>query len=814
MRVSSGFGIRGEQRGDRRGEPPSNRHAHHRHIGSCFLHRVELTSTYEGHRHEVASRLPRVPPPAHPRLRSLEAPRRGGLRPLALVVGLLLFVSGCGPGAGDSDSAPAPRGDSEPEPVATWERQRPEFAAIARRLTESHNPYLGTAQLTDLERRLSAPDLGSLGRSQLLWQLSFELLRCGRVDEALRAIHDSLDAWAVAGSPAQHAATLYSQQALVQLRRAEIENCVRRHNAECCLLPLRGAGVHSEREPAEAAAAALEAWAAHQPARLDVRWLRNLVAMALGEYPEGLDADVFIPTDTFASEVDVGRFVDVAPDLGVATFNHCGGVVVEDFDGDRQLDIVTSSFAPSAPLTFYAGGPGLSFEDASEASRANDQLGGLNLVGGDYDDDGDVDVLVLRGAWLFDDGQIRNSLLQNDGDGVFVDVTRAAGLAEPAAPSQAACWGDFDLDGDLDLYVGNESRLENTPAGTSYPSQLFINGGDGTFVDRARDAGVTNDRYTKGVTAGDYDDDGDLDLYVSNLEANRLYRNEGGLTFSDVAPALRVDEPRGRSFATWFFDYDNDGKLDIFVGAFAATIASVAADHLGQVDPALRPRLYRNVGDGGFQEATYAVGLVHAWAPMGANFGDLDNDGWLDIYLATGDPGYQTLMPNVMLRNDRGERFEDVTQSGGFGHLQKGHGVAFADFDDDGDQDVYNQLGGFYPGDAFHNALFRNPGHGRRFLHIRLVGTETNHFGLGARITVTFMEGGKERRVHRAVGSVSSFGGSPLRQEIGLGDATEIVEVAIDWPVSGARQILQDVPLDTQILVTEGDDSYQELPLR
>ena len=147
------------------------------------------------------------------------------------------------------------------------------------------------------------------------------------------------------------------------------------------------------------------------------------------------------------------------------------------------------------------------------------------------------------------------------------------------------------------------------------------------------------------------------------------------------------------------------------------------------------------------------MGLDHAYLPMGANFGDLDNDGFLDIYLTTGRPDFAALMPNVMLRNDRGQQFQDVTVSGGFGHLQKGHGVAFADLDNDGDQDIYHQLGGFFPGDRFHNALFLNPGHGHRFVCLSLRGTVGNSHGLGARITIHTDGPDGKRRIYREVGA-------------------------------------------------------------
>jgi hypothetical protein len=198
---------------------------------------------------------------------------------------------------------------------------------------------------------------------------------------------------------------------------------------------------------------------------------------------------------------------------------------------------------------------------------------------------------------------------------------------------------------------------------------------------------------------------------------------------------------------------------------------------------------------------------------MGANFGDLDEDGWLDIYLATGDPLFETLMPNAMLRNDEGRRFLDVTTAAGLGHLQKGHGVAFADIDQDGDEDIYHQLGGFYPSDQYSNALFMNPGHGHHFVYVKLVGTSSNREGYGARVTLQLETPSGPRQVHRAAGSVSSFGGSPSRLEIGLGDATAITALEVRWPVSGRRQVFNDVPLDGMIAVTEDSERWERLPL-
>ena len=259
-----------------------------------------------------------------------------------------------------------------------------------------------------------------------------------------------------------------------------------------------------------------------------------------------------------------------------------------------------------------------------------------------------------RGAWLFDWGRIRKSLLVNDG-GVFTDVTRAAGLAEPASPTQTGVFGDFDGDGWLDLYVGHESRAEFTKA-VQYPSQLYRNRQDGTFTNATAAAGVSNDRYAKAVAAGDMDNDGDLDLFVSNIGLNRLYRNKGDGTFRDVAERAGVTgkmlglDKAERHFASWFFDYDNDGGLDLWNAGYDATLADLASAALGEPETAVRPRLFHNRRDGTFEDRAVALGLDRAFLPMGSNFGDLDNDGWLDLYLGTGEPALQVLMPNKALK--------------------------------------------------------------------------------------------------------------------------------------------------------------------
>ncbi|MBK8975977.1 MAG: CRTAC1 family protein [Planctomycetes bacterium] len=747
-----------------------------------------------------------------------------------LSVSVTLAVVGLGSPAcsGDEpspDATPTARG-SIVEATESVE-PLPDLAEIGRMLVASDDPYLGRAQVPRLQaqRRLLDPnDLRTpILRVDLDLRLFEHALRLGEVDEALADMDVVMREAAAVPGLLRREPELYEWQGIGWLRKAEVVNCIGRHAPACCVFPFAGDGLHAEREPARRAVAAFLRYLELVPDDLGVQWLAHVAASACAE-PELVPERFRVPpppAGTDAAHV-VPRFVDRAPALGVDAFDLCGGAIVTDVDGDGFLDLISSTFDATAPMKLFRNHGDGTFEDRSAASGLARQLGGLNCIAADYDNDGDQDVLVLRGAWQMDRGRIRNSLLRNDGHGHFEDVTFAAGLATPARPTQTAVWADFDGDGDLDLYVGNESRREigPQPERGDYPSQLFRNDGDGTFTDVAARAGVTNDRYCKGVTVGDYDDDGDLDLYVSNVGANRLYRNDGELRFTDVAGELGVAEPTGRSFACWFFDYDNDGRLDLFVASYAATLAEVAGDLMRQAGRQVAtgggvPRLYRNVG-GRFVDVAREVGLDRVCLPMGAGFADVDGDGWLDIYLATGEPSFGMIAPNLLFRNDAGRRFVDVTTASGLGHLQKGHGVAFADVDHDGDVDLFHQLGGFYPGDAYFNALFENlgpaePVAARRFVELELEGRVSNRAAVGARVRVDVDTPAGPRSIHRAVGSVSSFGGAPLaRLDIGLGDATRIARIAVRWPAGGMQEVT-GAPLDAHLRIVEGVDGAEPL---
>lgn len=578
---------------------------------------------------------------------------------------------------------------------------------------------------------------------------------------------------------------------IAHLRRGEVDNCVKDRHASSCIFPIDLEGQHELASGSQTAVEHFLKFLELMPNDLEVKWLLNIAYMTLGKYPQGVPKQYLISPAVFESKEDIGRFRDVANQAGVDTFGQAGGAVMDDFDNDGFLDLVTSSLNPCEPLQFFHNQGNGKFSNRTASAKLSEQLGGLNLNQADYNNDGWLDLYVLRGGW---DVPMRNSLLKNNGDGTFSDVTEEANLARPATATQTAAWADFDNDGNLDLFVANENA----------PCQLFRNNGNGRFTDVAHRAGVDQVRFAKGVTAGDYDNDGYPDYYVSNGgDDNFLYHNNRDGTFSEVARKLGVEKP-SLSFATWFFDYDNDGWLDLFVTSFLQSVKEVAASYLKLPGEAETLRLYRNMG-GSFKDVTHEVGLDRVFMPMGCNFGDVDNDGYLDFYLGTGAPSYAALVPNVLFRNHDGRYFVDITTSSGTGHLQKGHGIAFGDIDNDGDQDIFVKIGGAVPGDKYASALFRNPGRSEHpWLAVQLVGRKTNRLGVGARLKVTIKDrNGQLRSIHREVTSGGSFGASPLQQHIGLGTASDVDTLEIWWPVSQTRQVFNNVRLNQTLKIKE-----------
>lgn len=656
--------------------------------------------------------------------------------------------------------------------------------------------------------QLLARPLDRAKELQARLDLSEHLLVAGDSAAAAAELEKLKTKLASGGAPQALEQEALEMLAMSYLRIGEQQNCLTNHNAESCVYPIRGGGVHKDKRGAEAAVEAYTRLLERDPNDLASRWLLNIAYMTLGRHPGGVPAKWLIPASTIPDEYDIHPFTDVAAQSGVAVNGHSGGSVADDFDGDGLFDLVVSSSGPRDQLRYFHNNGDGTFRDETDSAGLAGITGGLNVIHADFNNDGYPDLLVLRGGWWAANGRYPPSLLRNNGPGpggriTFTDVTEQAGLLS-LHPTQTAAWADFDGDGWLDLYVGREwTRDEQAP------SSLYRNNHDGTFTDMAPKAGLAEMGFVKGVAWGDFNGDGRPDLYISRKGApNTLLRNDGpdaarGWKFTDVTAAAGVREPI-HSFATWFFDYDNDGRPDLLVaGYYIDTLADIPAFHLGLPNKAETARMYRNNGDGTFRDVTKAAGLDRAILTMGAGFGDLDNDGWLDCYFGTGAPEYGTLLPNRMFRNDRGVRFQDVTLSGRFGQLQKGHAVSFADFNRDGEQDIFEVVGGAFPGDTYMSVLLENPGHGNRWVGLKLEGVESNRSAIGARVRVDATGPGGKRSIYRTVNTGTSFGDAPLELHVGLERAARIDGIEIRWP-AGKVQRIGGVPMDRAYKVREG----------
>jgi hypothetical protein len=570
-----------------------------------------------------------------------------------------------------------------------------------------------------------------------------------------------------------------------------------------CIVPIAPSAYHKRKEGSRLAVKHFTEYLEKFPDDMEVRWLLNVAHMTLGEYPDKVNPKFLVPLDRFKnSEVSIGVFKNIAKDLGLARLNQAGGAIMEDFDNDGLLDIAISTFDPTMAMAIYMNDGKGTFVNRTEEAKVTDQLGGLNAMQTDYNNDGHKDVFIVRGAWVAPNMAMRPTLLKNNGDKTFTDVTEEVGMDYPVN-SIAASWFDYDNDGWLDCFLCCEKQR----------NRLYHNTRDGKFEEVAIEAGVSglSSFECKGSAWIDYDNNGWYDLFVNNIteDGARFYRNNKDGTFTDITTELGIKDPKF-GFSCWAWDFDNDGWQDIWATSYDRTVADVAKGLMGQPHELHKGALYRNLQGKGFEDITDKAGLNLVMMTMGSNFGDFDNDGYLDMYLGTGDPTYSSLVPNRMFKNMNGERFAEITGSARTGHLQKGHGVACGDWNQDGNIDVFIELGGAVNGDKFHNAMFQNPGHDNNWVTFKLTGEKTNKAAIGARLKIV-TAGVEPKTIYRHITTGSSFGANPLRQTIGIGKSEEIESVEVFWPVSNTTQVFKNVATKRFFEITEFSEELREL---
>ena len=514
----------------------------------------------------------------------------------------------------------------------------------------------------------------------------------------------------------------------------------------------------------------------------------------LGGYPEDLPEEFRIQVSTPGhSDVEQTRdplFTNIASDLKMDKVDGGRGSAWGDYDNDGDLDIV--AVGTYQPHVLYRNNGDGTFTDVADQAGIADPRGGWGSLFADYDNDGYPDLYITRGGWS---GAAENTLYHNNGDGTFTDVTHTAGVSDPQS-SFCAAWADYDNDGFIDLYIANGV------IGDGAANVLYRNNGDGTFSNTAEIAGVANTGNSLGTAWGDYDKDGYIDLHVVNYgQSNVLYRNNGDGTFTDVTATTGMNLSVTDAFVTFFLDVDNDADLDIFIsnsGSFQAFIASQITG--GATHDSDRQVLYRNNGDGTFTDVTQASGLYYAFGAMGANFEDINSDGYLDIYLATGAPQMGRLERDALFQNNGDGTFTDATIALGLGNVGKGHGVTFGDADADGDVDIYVSVGGAFIGDQWHNLFYKNTGVPNNWLNLKLVGVQSNRDGIGAKVTLQV----GDNIIYREVSGGCGFGSTnSLPLEIGIGMSSKVDTLEIIWP-SGQVDMHRNLSVNQKLVVTEG----------
>jgi hypothetical protein len=509
-----------------------------------------------------------------------------------------------------------------------------------------------------------------------------------------------------------------------------------------------------------------------------------------------------------------------SPDKKYIIDSMSGGVGLIDCDNDGKLDIITVNGSTveryrqggDPMITLYHQDANLKFTDITKAAGLTRKGWGMGVAVADYDNDGLQDIYVT--------GFGGNALYHNLGNCKFEDVTEKAGVAGGGF-STGAAWADYDRDGRVDLFVsryvhvdidklpefGNDARycrfktvmVQCGPWGMTGESDLlFHNKGDGTFEEVSKKAGVDDSHayYGLGATWGDYDNDGWPDLYVANdTGPNFLYHNKHDGTFEEIGllsgSALSGDGLQQGSMGVDWGDYLHEGRLSMLVTNFTEQGST----------------LYHNQGNDSFADVSVRAKIMKPTYPLvswGTAFFDMDNDGWLDIFIASGHvypqvdsiPGAaQYRQPLVLLRNHRDGTFEDVSSTLESLPLKSRRGVAFGDINNDGNVDVVV----LNVGEAPSLLLNHNQSSNHRVL-FKLVGTKSNKAAIGARVTV---KAGSLTQFDEVRGGASYLSQNDLRLHFGLGDNDKMNEITIRWP-NGETETLREVAADFIYTIVEG----------
>ena len=582
-------------------------------------------------------------------------------------------------------------------------------------------------------------------------------IKCGRNDDAAREL-------ALAGRNPKTLGRAMHESAIAHYRAGRLEEAVRDGSA------------------------ALAANPANERARVCL-WLS---AKSNGGYPASVPAEHRMEMKTGYAPSRV-RFENIAKKIGMDKVCAGRGTAVFDYNNDGLPDIVIA--AAHAGCTLYRNNGDGTFTDVSVGSGLDECINAFVVIAGDYDNDGFVDLFVTRQGFYYGDC----ALYHNNGDGTFTNVTEKAGV-QNWGPAYTAHFVDYDNDGYLDLFIGNNlggmmDRLRQ--------NRLFHNNGDGTFTEVTEASGLHNNFTTIGSAWGDYNNDGYSDLFLSSgLGRPQLFRNNGDGTFTDVSIQAGFTDNAVATTCFWC-DYDNDGWLDIVQYTWSDHEDAIYTMKNGRgPDDGSPLRVYHNNHDGTFTMLNREIGIDGCWGTMSGNFGDVNNDGFIDLLLGNGSPRMERLEPFILLESD-GASFHDTTFAAGLPFFGKSHGVNCADLFGDGRMSILIASGGGYPGDLLPMMVHCPKELPGNYLNVRLRGTKSNRDAIGARITLI----SGDHRQMKEISHGTSFGCLPTEQHFGLGKGTKIDALEIQWP-SGLRQRVENPAVNQTIRIVEGAPGY------
>lgn len=439
-----------------------------------------------------------------------------------------------------------------------------------------------------------------------------------------------------------------------------------------------------------------------------------------------------------------------------------------DYDNDNDLDLFVSNGPQAGQNNFlYRNDGNGAFTKITNIVIALDGKASDGSTWGDFDNDGFIDLFVAN--WW---GQ-PNLLYKNNGDGNFTFMNSLP-PSIGTTYSETGSWGDYNLDGWLDLYVCNSfSNLRNI---------LYLNNSDGTFTTITTGAHVTDQNYSRNADWIDFNDDGFPDLFVTNEENqnNALYAGSSDGTFTKIA-GLNIVSDGGNSTSSNWEDIDNDGDFDLFVTNYANQ----------------NNFLYLNNGDGTFTKVTQGSVVTDGGSSFGSVFGDIDNDGDLDLYVTNAFTGSAQTNNFLYINNGDGTFTKDtsnVTKDGGWSY-----GCAFGDYDDDGYLDLF--VAKCFQATE-NNSLFKNTGGANNWLKIDLKGTTSNSSAIGSVVKVKSVINGNPVWQMRKVVGQNGYCGQTLQLHFGLGDSNTADSILVIWP-TGIQEIFFNQPANEKIIITE-----------